>query len=244
MADRRYDHVLFDLDGTITDSAPGITRSVQQGMRAVGIDIADLERLKVCIGPPLHYAFTKEFHMPEEDVAPAVAAFRARYEAVGIYENALYSGIAELLRDMRAAGYTVMLSSSKPHQFIHAILSHFGVEQYFDIAEGTRADETRKRPAGMSDKAVVVEHTLELLADRIDPGIKGSSEKMAALRARCVMVGDRCFDIEGALANGIDSIGVLYGYGTRKELAEAGCVRICETVGDLRALFLGEGTGA
>lgn len=211
--------VLFDLDGTLTDPKEGITRSVAYALSKFGIAVPDRDALLPFIGPPLRDAFLSFYGFGEEDAEQAVAYYRERFSAVGIYENRLYDGIPALLERLRRAGRTICLATSKPEVFATKILSHFHLAEYFDFQGGATLDRTRDR------KAEVIQYVLDAVG---------------ADRTETVMVGDREHDIIGAKACGIASIGVLYGYGSEEELRQAGADGIAKGLADLSRLLLGE----
>lgn len=202
-----YDIVLFDLDGTLTESGIGITRSVAYALRKQGIEETDQKKLDRFVGPPLIGAFMAFYGFTREQAVQAVEDYREYYAVTGIFENRVYDGVEELLRRLKAAGKCCVLATSKPEHFARKILDHFGLSQYFSCMTGATMDETR------TGKAEVIACALERL------GKNGTA----------VMVGDREHDILGAKAHGLDSIGVLYGYGSREELEAAGADWIAET---------------
>ena len=127
------EYLLFDLDGTLTDSSEGITKSVQYGLQCVGIEVTDLNDLLKFIGPPLDYSFREFYNLSEEQIKTAVAKYRERYNTIGKFENALYPGMANLLKDMKKRGKHLAVASSKPEVFVRQILKHFNIEQCFGV---------------------------------------------------------------------------------------------------------------
>ncbi len=216
MRDKQY--LLFDLDGTVTDSQPGITRSAAYALERFGIHIDDPASLTFFVGPPLHDTFMQQYGFSGKDAVRAVAFYREYYRDRGIFENEVYPGIPELLSDLKAAGRTVILATSKPSVFAEIILEHFSLSQYFDYLSGCELDGTR------SKKDEVIEYALTLA---------GISD-----RSQCVMIGDREHDVIGASKTGLASLGVLYGYGDRSELENAGADVIAGSVADLRGILL------
>jgi phosphoglycolate phosphatase len=216
------DVVLFDLDGTLTDPAIGITRSITHALAVVGWPLPEPPLLRTFIGPPLADAFAS-LGMTDSQVAHAITAYRDRYATVGLYENALIDGIDVMLRDLVDAGIRLAVATSKPEPFTHTILAHFGIEDAFSVVAGATLDQRRRH------KDEVVLHALEHLG-LPDPD-------------RVVMVGDREHDVLGAAVHGVASIGVLWGYGSRSELEQAGARVIVATVDDLRGVLLGDGGG-
>ena len=207
---KKYDVVLFDLDGTLTDPGIGITNSVMHALKKYGIEVADRAELYKFIGPPLIDSFEKYYGFSHEEAVKSVDYYREYYRDKGIYENSVYDGIDSLLAELHKNGKKIILATSKPELFAKQILRHFNLEKYFLFAAGSTMDETR------TNKAEVIEYALSEC---------GITEKASA-----VMIGDREHDIIGANKNGIDSIGVLFGYGSREELENAGATYIAETV--------------
>jgi phosphoglycolate phosphatase len=201
-------YILFDMDGTITDSKPGILRSMQYAMKSFGVEIKDgeLNDYSFMLGPPLRDSvrvIKERFGINGSEEA-AVAKYREYYIQKGMFENTLYPGIPELLKDLKDAGKTVILATSKVEKYARQILEHFELLKYFDFTSGAELDGRR------SDKTEVILHALghfKILSDK---------EK-----AKAVMIGDRHHDINGAAKAGIESIGVLYGYGGAEEFARA-----------------------
>ncbi len=211
--------ILFDLDGTLTDPAIGITNGARKGLERFGIQEPDRTKLYKFIGPPLLESFQLFYDMTLEQAEEAVRAYREYYGVTGLFENKVYDGIPALLRDLRAAGKTLAVATSKPEAFSVRILEKFGLAQYFHHIGGASFDTSR------SSKTAVVSYSLGLCGNP-DP-------------ATVVMVGDRKHDVEGAKNNGLQSIGVLYGYGDRPELEQAGADTIAESVEHLRSILLG-----
>ncbi len=203
-----FKYILFDLDGTLTDPKIGITRSVQYALYALGIDEPSLDRLEPFIGPPLADSFREFYGLNEEQIAVAIAKYRERFAQQGIYENEIYHGISEMLAELKRKGKILAIASSKPTLFVEQILDYFDIRKYFDFVVGSNMDGTRSR------KEEVVEEALrQMVSAEMIP-----SEKKDTV----VMVGDRKFDIEGAKAQGITSVGVSFGYASEGELEQAG----------------------
>lgn len=219
-----WNTVLFDLDGTLTDSGEGITKSVQYALKeGFGLE-ADLQDLRKFVGPPLLEEFESYADLSKEEAREAVRWFRKRYDTTGIFENRLYPGTEELLIQLKKEGMTICLSSSKPEFQCRRILEHFHILQYFDEMVGAEDDETR------SDKAEVVEEVIRRLKEH---GRYSGKDSL-------VIVGDRNYDIVGGKKNGIGTIGVSYGYGSRKELEEAWPDAIADSVRELRNILIGQ----
>ena len=211
-----YEVILFDLDGTLTDPGEGITNSVAYALKKYGIEVADKKSLYSFIGPPLKDSFMKYYGFSEEKSMEAIMFYREYFRETGIFENKVYDGVTELLRKIKASGRKTVLATSKPEEFALRILEHFDLMKYFDVVAGASMDEKRNK------KGDVITYALE----------KGGFGKSGT-----VMIGDREHDIFGAKENGLDSIGVLYGYGDREELEKAGADYICEAVEDIFALL-------
>ncbi|HFU4502187.1 TPA: HAD family hydrolase [Streptococcus suis] len=212
-----YQTILFDLDGTLTDSGQGILHSVAYALDQMGIDEPDLANLQRFIGPPLYESFSRFYQLNPADTQAAVDAFRVYFKDKGMFENQLYDGILPLLESLKQAGKTLAIATSKPEVFAKQILEYFDIAHYFDVIAGASLDSSR------ISKTDVISYALAQLD--YDP-------------QTTIMVGDREHDIEGAQANQLVSIGVLYGYGNRQELEEAGASWIIETVPDLQKLLL------
>lgn len=208
-----YTTVLFDLDGTITDSGAGILNSIRYTLKKYNIVIEDETELNKFVGPPLHDSFINFCGFSPEESVKAVEYYREYYREKGIYENELYDGVEAMLQELVNAGKKIILATSKPEVFAVEILRYFQIDKYFDFAGGATMDGVR------SKKADVIAYALE----------KGSVTDLSS----AVMVGDREQDIFGAKEAGIDSIGVLYGYGGKAELQSAGATYIAGTVKDV-----------
>ena len=212
-----YDIILFDLDGTLTDPGIGITNSVAHALAHWGIEVTDRTELYKFIGPPLSDSFMRYYGFSEEDAMHAITVYREYFSVKGLYENEVYPGIHELLQTLKAQGKTVVLATSKPEGFAVEILRHFGLYDYFDIIAGASMDESRNK------KADVIAYAISQMKN---PDL-----------SRMIMIGDREHDILGAKQIGIDSIGVLYGYGDRAEHEKAGATYIAERVEDILPLL-------
>lgn len=215
---RKYQTILFDLDGTIIDSGIGVTKSAKYALNKFGINTRNLSELNRFIGPPLIDSFMKFCGFSREKALEAVAFFREYYSREGIWENTVYEGIPKLLKTLAESKKQVLLATSKMEVFARQILEKHGIAEYFDFIAGSDSDEKR------SQKADVILYALKSC------GIKDFS--------KTVMVGDTEYDVIGAKSVGIDSVGVLFGYGTRKELESSGAVFICDTVKDLAEFLL------
>ena len=199
------DAIFFDLDGTLTDPKPGITRSIQYALhRLEQSTIPTEDQLTWCIGPPLRTSFVKLLGEASADLA--VALYRERFSEVGLYENSVYAGIRDVLSALRSSGHRLFVATSKAHVFADRIIDHFDLRDHFEQVFGAELDGTR------ADKSDLLAHALRTTA--VDP-------------SRTLMIGDRSHDMVGAKNNGMKGIGVLYGYGTRDELIAAGARQLC-----------------
>lgn len=215
----RYQTILFDLDGTLTDPGPGITNAVGYALQKLGRPVPPREELYCYIGPPLLDSFARYAGMSEDEAKRALAYYREYFAPIGLYENAVYPGIPELLARLRQAGRTLVLATSKPEPFAGRILEHFALAPYFDFVAGSTMDERR------TAKAEVIAYALTLA---------GVTDRSAA-----VMVGDRDYDVLGAKEQGLGCIGVLFGYGSAAELTAAGAQALAPDVPALERLLLG-----
>ena len=216
----KYDAVLFDFDGTVADTGKGIFNGVYHVLDSMGIDPPEPEKLRYFIGPPLHESFRIVFGFNEEECKAAVATYREYYSAKGIFELTMYDGMEELFRKLKARGIKLGISSSKPEIFLLRIVDKFGLSELFDTVKGSDIDYIH------SDKSLIIRRATEAM------NLPGS--------AKVLMVGDRCFDINGAKKAGVDSAGVLFGYGSREEFEEAGADYIVAKADELFGIITGE----
>lgn len=202
--------ILFDLDGTITDSGEGIINCVIYALERFGLPIPDRNSLRCFVGPPLHESFIKQ-GIPAERAEEAVAVYRERYVPTGMFENTPYPGIREVLESLKANGHTLYVASSKPEWMCVEILKHFELDQYFEQICGATMDTSR------TNKEAVIAYLMEQ---------NGRPDNM-------VMVGDTNFDVLGAKFHGIPCVGVSWGYGTVDEMREAGAAAIAFSMKEL-----------
>lgn len=207
---KNYSTILFDLDGTLTDPKVGITKSVQFALAKLGIDEPNLEKLTPFIGPPLDVSFQQFYAFNSSEVEQAVGYYRENFTKSGMYENVIYEGISELLKFLKDKSKQLVVATSKPTVFAEQILNYFDIDRFFDRVVGSNLDGSR------SNKAEIVEYAI--------------SKYSGTPKSDFIMVGDRKYDIIGANENGIDSIGVMYGYGTQEELAQANATYMVDTV--------------
>ena len=202
--------ILFDLDGTLTDSGEGIMNCAQLALDYYGITVPNRDDLRVFVGPPLQKTFL-DFGVPAEEVDHAIEIYRSRYIPIGKFENTPYPGIRELLEKLKAEGHTLYVATSKPETTSVEILEHFDLAKYFDIICGASFDHARH------SKALVIEYLLEQTGKELD----------------AVMVGDTAFDVIGAKAHGIPTVGVSWGYGKVADMVEAGAAAIAHDMNEL-----------
>ncbi|ATP41614.1 phosphoglycolate phosphatase [Solibacillus sp. R5-41] len=212
-----YEVILFDLDGTLTDPKEGITKSVQYALGKLDIVVDNLDNLTPFIGPPLQVTFKELYQFNEQQIADALMFYRQRFQEKGMYENKVYEGVPEMLKQLKTAGYQLAIATSKPTVFAEQILNHFELHHYFDCIMGSELDGTRT-----SKGAVIEEIIHQLKLDNVK---------------QCVMIGDRLHDIIGANENNMPSIGVTFGYGSRQELEMAGATHIIDSVLEFKNLF-------
>lgn len=215
----KYDYILFDLDGTLTDPALGITNSVIYALKKLGAPVESRDNYYRFIGPPLIDSFVNFCGFDEDKAREALKFYREYFTEKGIFENAVYDGIAALLRALNENGLSPVLATSKPEVFARQILEHFSLSEYFAFIGGADLEETR------ATKDAVIGYVLENICNPPPE--------------RCLMVGDRKYDVCGASAHGIETIGVSYGYGTEDELRAAGALAVVRDVAMLRRLLLG-----
>ena len=202
--------ILFDLDGTLTDSGEGIINCAIYALEYFGLPVPPREEMRVFVGPPLHETFQK-FGVKPEQAEEAVRVYRERYIPIGKYENIPYPGIRELLEKLRSEGHKLYVATSKPENTSVDILEHFDLAKYFDRICGASMDLSR------NSKADVIAYLLEL---------NGKTEN-------AIMVGDTAFDVIGAKAHGISTIGVSWGYGEVADMEKAGAIGIACTMDEL-----------
>lgn len=204
----KYNAVLFDLDGTLTDSFQGITRSVEYALNRMNIEVNSREDLRKFIGPTLRYSFAEFYGMSGEELDKAVNFYRSRYKDLGWKENALYPDTENMLKRLYEKGYKIFIASSKPKIFVQRILEHFKIDKYFvDICGSDLV-------GGLQEKDEIMEYVIK--NNNLDPN-------------KTVMVGDRLFDAQGAINNKTHFIGALYGFGSYEELSKYPNILLAET---------------
>lgn len=206
--------ILFDLDGTLTDSGEGIINCVIYALERFGLPVPPRESLRYFVGPPLHESFIKQ-GIPAQRAEEAVAVYRERYVPTGMFENSPYPGVRELLENLKAEGHTLFVASSKPEWMCVEILKHFDLANHFDQICGATMDTSR------TNKEAVIEYLIHE---------NGKADNM-------IMVGDTKFDVLGAKVHNIPCIGVSWGYGTVSEMQAAGAMAIANTMQELLDLL-------
>ena len=206
------EYILFDLDGTVTDSQLGIKNSVAYALNYFGINVDNMEDLNKYLGPPLRQSFINFAGLSEENSHIGMTKYREYYGPKGIFENELYSGIVDLFEKLKINNKKIVLATSKPWIYAEIILEHFNIKKYFDFVAGSELNGVR------TNKADVIKYAIDKFNIDID---------------NAVMIGDREHDILGAKYNGVKTIGVLYGFGSKEELENAGVDYIAENTKDI-----------
>ena len=214
-----WNTILFDLDGTLTDPAEGITKAVEAALNHYGITVADRAALHKFIGPPLDESFPEFYGFDAAQTAEATEVFRAYFDRQGWRENIPYPGVEDMLRDLRAAGKRLLVATSKPEVFALRIMEHFGLARYFDHICGAPMDNQEG-----AKKAAVIRDALR----------RAGVEDLST----AVMVGDRRHDIDGARQAGLEAVGVLWGYGDLQELEASHPVHIVESFDGLKKVLI------
>lgn len=207
--------ILFDLDGTLTDSGEGIINCAWLALKHFGLPLPDKQTMRVFVGPPLRDSFLR-FGVPEEGVETAIEIYRSRYVPTGMFENTPYPGIKSMLAALKAQGHQLFVATSKPEGMATAILEKFQLAPYFDLICGASLDDTR------DSKDKVIAYLLEKTG--------GKDEY--------IMVGDTAYDVEGAAVNGIPTIGVAWGYGKMEDMEAAGAKAIAHSPAELLQMLL------
>lgn len=212
-----YNTVLFDLDGTISDSGEGITNSVKYSLKKFGIIETDYEKLKKFVGPPLYASYEKYYGFSHEEAIKAVEYYREYYNAGGIFELRIYDGVIDILKYLKKSGKKIILATSKPEIYAEKIAKKFGFHELFDNISGALLDGSR------IEKDDIIRYALERV---------GESDI-----SKCIMIGDRSYDVLGAKAFNMDSIGVTWGYGDRAELETAGATYIVDKAEEIKEII-------
>lgn len=218
---KKYKQLFFDLDGTLTDPSEGITKSIAYALDYFGISVPDINDLLPWIGPPIKQSLMDIYDFDESKADLGVEKYRERFTDIGIYENRIFDGIPDLLAAAKAKGYKIYLATSKPTVFAERILVHFNIDHFFDFVGGSALDDSRPT------KAHVIRHVIE------EAGVLDMNNAL--------MIGDRKYDILGAEAFQMDSLGVLYGFGAREELESHGATFVVDSVSELSTFLLEDG---
>ena len=218
----RYKYVFMDLDGTITEPVVGITNAYMYALSKFGIEVKDRAELHQVIGPPLRQSFSKYYGFSDEDTEKAVKYYREYYSGRGLEENDIMPGISEALETLKNTGCKVYVATSKPEEYAVRILQNVGLDGYFDYIAGASMDSSR------DNKIAVMQYLLEHIAE-----VEGDVDI-----SDIVMVGDRWHDIDGANHFNMDSIGVTFGYGDRKELTDYGATYIVDSTEEMVDIIL------
>lgn len=214
-------HILLDLDGTLSDSEPGILRSLQWACEQEGFPVPNEAEVRSVIGPPFEIGLPS-IGIPDDALERVINRYRERYTTIGAYENTLYAGIIEMLDELAGHGLSLSIATAKPEQTAHPILDYFGISERFDVRAGASLTSDRRT------KAQVIDHALRSLEIHADPD----------LRDHVIMVGDRDHDVHGAMHHGIVCIGVTWGYGSPNELLRAGAVALAESPAEVADLAM------
>ena len=210
---KEYDIIAFDLDGTLTNPERGLKESFAYALRKKNIPFSSKEELKRFIGPPLYEEWQRCYGLSPEESAEMLLIFREFYAVYGWWDNEIYPGVREMLEELKRRGKRIILATSKPEVFAKKVLALFDIAKYFDFIGGASTDKTRDK------KCEVLEYSLSSV---------GVTD-----RSRCILVGDRSFDAEGAEICGIDSLAVTYGHGTEEEISSAGFTYVAKTTEDV-----------
>ena len=216
---KNYDYVIFDFDGTVTDTGEGILKSLQYSFEQMGKEVPDLSDLKKFIGPPIHYSYVNFYGIDESEVEQYIKKYRERYKKIGIYECFVYDGMLETLKTLRENGVKLGIASSKPIKLVYDVMEYLRLTEYFDAVVGTQFDDSNH--PGKTD---LVLQSMAKLGDKD--------------KKRTLMVGDRFFDIDGAAGAGVDSVGVTYGYGSREEFMEHNATYIVDSPKEILNIVL------
>ncbi len=212
----KYTHLFFDLDGTLVDSGEGIIKGIEYSLKKFGITVEDNSVLRAFIGPPLVDSFKQHYGFDTEKAVLAIKYYREYYNEIGIRQAYVYNGLVDTLQALKDKGYVLAVATSKPEVLANRVLEYFGLAKYFDTISGASLNER------LSHKDVILDYALK---------------KYGVDRAKCLMIGDRKFDVLGAKANSINCLGVLYGYGDLAEMQKAGATYIVKTPAEILELL-------
>jgi phosphoglycolate phosphatase len=215
----KYQFILFDLDGTLSDPKEGITKSIQYALEKLDVEVPEVHELECFIGPPLQVSFAENYGFSERKTERAIDFYRERFKEKGMFENQLYAKIPSLLKTLNEKGHTLIVATSKPTVFAEQILSYFNINQFFDLIAGSNLDGTR------TSKTEIIQYVLDIYHEYESNNF--------------IMIGDRKHDIIGAQNTGIDSIGVTYGYGAIEEISQSEPTYIVEDVDRIAGVLEG-----
>lgn len=210
----KYSVVLFDFDGTVVDTGEGILKSLQYSFAQMGREVPKTDDLKKFIGPPVYYSFTHFYGVSEDEVSVYIKKYRERYKEKGIYESRLYDGMKELLCELKDRGVKLAVASSKPEHLIYSVADYLGITHLFDVIVGVKVDDSNHS----SKSGLILEAISKLSCED---------------KSKVLMVGDRCFDIDGATGAGVDSCGALWGYGDNEEFCRHNATFIVKSPSEL-----------
>ncbi|HWM20104.1 MAG TPA: HAD hydrolase-like protein [Ilumatobacteraceae bacterium] len=228
-APAKVTHVLLDLDGTLSDSEPGILRSLQWACEIEGFPIPNEAQVRSVIGPPFEIGLPS-IGIPDDALFRVIKTYRERYETIGLFENTLYDGIVSMLDALAAAGLSLSIATAKPERTAVRIIDHFGLTERFEFIVGATLTQERRA------KHQIITHVLGLLG--LEGGETGTPRVIPSVMPRVIMVGDRDHDVHGALQNGLPCVGVTWGYGSVEELLTAGAFALADEPADVVDLVL------
>lgn len=215
---KKYDVIIFDLDGTLSNSKEGITKSAQFALEKQGIIVENLDDLECFIGPPLLDSFKAFYNLSLEQATQAVADYRSRYVPIGVYETEIYPGTEDMLKTLKSNGKYIAMATSKPQAMAEEVLRYLKIDKYFDQVKGADLH------GGIQSKDQVLNALFEMIENK-DKG-------------QYLMVGDTCFDIDGAKKVGIDAVGVSFGFGNVEEMVQHGALTIADNMEELTRIIL------
>ena len=244
-----YRYVFFDLDGTLTQSEFGIVEAASRALAHFGIETPNRDLLKRFIGPPLYVSFHEFYGLSDEDSFEAIRVYREYYESEGVYLAPLFAGVKDMLRTLKEAGCRMMIVTSKPQNMAEVVAKHEGVSEYFEGIVGPALEGRDPNKAVLIREAMCKLGIAEECAEEIgadsnsSAGADSSAGAGSDVRSDILMVGDRFYDIRAAVEVGIDSVGVLYGYGNETELRDSGATYIVNTPAEVVSIALGKDYG-
>lgn len=215
----KYKTIIFDLDGTLSNSKEGITKSIQYALASAGIEVEDVDSLEHFIGPPLDEELVRTYGMSKGEAQQLREVYRERYTPIGLYETHIYPGTEKMLAALKENGKTVALATSKPTEMAIEVLKYLNIHEYFDYIMGADMEGNRQ-----SKEAVLL-----ALLDEIKEEVNSTN---------AIMIGDTCFDVDGAKKVGLDTICVTYGFGDEQEMIEHGAIALVDSAEALEKILL------